>query len=68
MKELKEMYFTEGDIANLLGIKPKTLANRRCEGKGHPPYINIARGGKVLYPKEDFFKWLNKSVVAAKAG
>jgi hypothetical protein len=47
-----ESYYTEQEMARLLGISVRTLRNRHCSGKNHPP-----KTPERLYPKDEFDKW-----------
>lgn len=47
---------TETEMAELLGVKPKTLANQRSRRVG-PPYIKIT-GGIVRYSRTAVAEWL----------
>ena len=49
------------DLAVLVGVTVKTLADWRTEGKG-PTYTKL--GGGVFYRTEDIRQWINDSVVS----
>lgn len=49
-------FYRENEVAEILGISPRTLANRRCAKKEHPPYKRVLGG--ILYPVRDFEIWL----------
>lgn len=44
------------NAADYLGLKPKTLAMMRCQGKG-PPFI---KRGRIFYYKKDLDSWLEE--------
>jgi len=50
-------FYTEAEMAEMLGWKKVTLQNKRYLGTGHPPYKKI--NGTVLYPVKDVEDWLN---------
>ena len=49
---------TPGEVASILGIKPKTVDKWRAEGSG-PPWI---RAGKKLirYPPDELILWIRQ--------
>ncbi|MBA8988889.1 MULTISPECIES: helix-turn-helix transcriptional regulator [Curtobacterium] len=49
------------DVAALLGVSPKTLANWRSAGVG-PSYFKI--GGRVRYDRAVILTWLDAARVA----
>lgn len=51
-------FLSDDQVAEIMGIDKRTLANNRCLGKNHPPYIKI--GGRVRYPEEAVIAWLNR--------
>jgi hypothetical protein len=54
IKDYLEDFYTEQEIATILGISVGRLRNRICEGGDHPPFIP----GKVKrFPKVEFRKW-----------
>jgi len=59
-----EKILTSKEVANLLGIKPQTLAAWRSRGKG-PEYIRVS-GRMVLYRESDLIRWLNQHTVKTK--
>ncbi len=46
----------EENAAKYLGWKPKTLANKRCLGKGGPAFVKV--GGRVFYKKNDLDQFI----------
>jgi hypothetical protein len=52
----------EDVAAELLGTKPKTLANWRCQGGG-PAFLKIGR--LVKYDPDDLFAWREARRVAS---
>lgn len=50
-------FYTENEMAEMLGLKKATLQNKRYLGAGHPPYKRI--NGLVLYPVKEVEDWLN---------
>lgn len=61
MTILTDNYFTEAEVCEVLGIKLVTMKSRRSRGDGFPPFVKIGR--KILYPKEEFSKWIKNQVV-----
>ena len=62
-------YLNQKQIAEILGIKSSTISHHRCVKKKSwetLPYIKI--GGVILYPEEDFFKWLESKTINNKEG
>lgn len=55
-----EKYLTEKEMAAVIKISDKSLKNRRCAGKNHPPFIKL--GSTVLYPESLAHKWLMEKV------
>lgn len=45
-------YLSEGEVANLLGIRVSTLRNRYSLGYDMPPRVKLS-GRKVVFLKED---------------
>ena len=49
-------YFSEDELSELFGHKPRTLANWRAKRIG-PPFVRL--GGKApLYPRDEALAWL----------
>jgi hypothetical protein len=50
---------TAADVSGLLGVKPRTLAQWRCLGKG-PAYLHLSTSprSRVLYLAADVDAWL----------
>ena len=55
--DLYEKRFSVQEAAVLLGCRPQTLHNRRCEGRG-PRYIKIGR--RVFYPESALKEYLER--------
>jgi len=55
--------FSEDDLAEVLDVKPPTLATWRAEEKG-PDYVKL--GKSVFYRKQDVLEWINANVVLTK--
>ena len=65
---VREHYFSEKQMAALMGISPKTLENRRGLGVKHPPVNDRVKiDGRPAYPKVEAIKWLSGGVTAARA-
>lgn len=63
-----EPYFEPNDVASLLKIKPKTLANDRASTKPRwPRPIRMAGGSKILYARSQVIEWLVEQEVASAA-
>jgi hypothetical protein len=52
-QELFSDFYTEEQMAELLGISVLTLRNRHYSRKNHPPRVE----GTRLYLKSEFLKW-----------
>lgn len=50
-------FFREEEVCEILGVKKITMQRRRCVGQGHPPFRKL--GATVLYPKKEFWEWLD---------
>jgi hypothetical protein len=61
----KAMLTTE-EVAQLYGIAAGTLENMRCQNRG-PAYTQLARGGKVLYSRQNVDSWLAAQAVQPRA-
>lgn len=62
-------YLNQNQIAEILGIKSSTISHHRCvkkKGWDTLPYIKI--GGVILYPEEEFFRWLESKTINNKEG
>lgn len=58
-----EEILTEETVAKeYLHLSVKTLANRRAEGKNHPPFIP---GRPVKYLKSSVLEWLRERQISA---
>lgn len=56
---IDKKYYTEREIATILGISPGTVRTWRNRDAG-PSYIKTEGiKGRVLYPIADFEKWLS---------
>jgi len=60
-KMLVENYYSESEMAAILGFKAATLKKNRSLGKGHPPFIKIGR--RAVYPKKEAQNWLKAKEV-----
>lgn len=61
----KTDYMTEDEVAEIWRLKVETLRKKRYTDSQHPPYIKL--GARILYPRSDFFDWLNRQTVRPKA-
>lgn len=53
-----EWYINTSQLAELLSLKPQTLRNWRCSGRG-PQYIRFGGPrGRILYRASDVDEWL----------
>lgn len=52
----KADFYTDDEIAELLGIKKSTLMKNRSLGRNHPPYVRI--GKYARYPKKEADAWI----------
>lgn len=50
-------------LAEILGVSPKTLANWRCSKRLNIPYIKLSRA--VRYRRSDVDAYLNKRTVTS---
>lgn len=55
---LREDFYSEHEMAQILNIKLRTLRLRIGTGTEHPPYIEIGR--ERLFPKDLFREWARK--------
>lgn len=55
-----DFWMTTVDLAALLHVSPKRIAEWRVEGAG-PPYVKVGpgRNGRVLYRRSDIDEWAN---------
>lgn len=61
MKEQEtEKYLSEKEMASMIKVTDRSLKNRRCIGKNHPPFIKV--GATILYPESLAHKWLMNKV------
>jgi len=60
----KEDLLRPEQLCEITGWSPKTLANRRSQGKG-PRYIKC--GAKILYPRGDFEEFLEENLAPARS-
>ncbi|MFJ4924092.1 helix-turn-helix domain-containing protein [Streptomyces sp. NPDC088736] len=53
------------EVAKIVRLSVKTLANRRALGSG-PPYrkLSTGRGGRIRYPKVALMAWLDEHRVS----
>jgi hypothetical protein len=49
-------FFTLAEMAELMGINERTLKNRICSGKGHPPVFRPA-AGVYQFSKREYQAW-----------
>lgn len=54
-------YYTEEEVAEVMGITVSRLRSRRTEGRDHPPAVKIGR--TVYFPKKEADAWLKKRPV-----
>lgn len=55
--------FNEDELAEILEVKPQTLATWRAEERG-PDYVKL--GKSVFYRKADVLDWVNANVVVTR--
>lgn len=55
--------FNEEELAEILEVKPQTLATWRAEERG-PDYVKL--GKSVFYRKADVLDWINANVVVTR--
>lgn len=55
--------FSEDELAEVLDVKPQTLAAWRAEERG-PDYVKL--GKSVFYRKADVLEWINANVVLTR--
>jgi hypothetical protein len=58
----KDDFFTEQEMADLLGIDLGSLRSRRSKGKNHPPYFQSNKRAPVLFPKKEVKKWMDERI------
>lgn len=64
---LRELgYFNEREMAKLRGLKLVSQRNERYAGKG-PPHVTVS-GNQIVYPIEEFKRWLEARTVNSKQG
>ncbi len=52
----------EQDLAQLLGMSPATLANRRREGRAPPSYrMGVRAGSRVSYRLREVAQWIEST-------
>lgn len=51
-------YFTQKEVADIIGVKVPTLNHWRCVKRYKIPYVKLGR--IILYPKDAFNGWLAK--------
>jgi excisionase family DNA binding protein len=57
MKKLDRL-LTPSEAAELLGVRPQTLAMWRCTGRHSLPFVKV--GTAVRYRESDIEKWLQE--------
>lgn len=57
-KEIWERFYSEDEVALILGITTPTLRNRIYANQNHPPYKAIGRA--KWFDKAEFWKWFDK--------
>jgi hypothetical protein len=58
---IEELYTTK-QVADILGLQPKTIANSRYTGMGiNIPFIKIGSGGVVRYKKSELEAYLDEN-------
>lgn len=62
---MDEVLTEEAVAKNYLHLSVKTLANRRAEGRDHPPFIP---GRPVKYLKSSVMEWLRSKQISAVCG
>lgn len=67
-KELPAVAYMDQDaLALLIGVTPKTLANRRAMNpEGYPAPIYFGGNKKPLFPRSDILNWLAREEYQAK--
>lgn len=52
-------------MAEKLGVAPKTLRNRICDGRDHPPYYKPT-AGDFRFPVRDYLQWRRSKIERAR--
>lgn len=67
-KELPAVAYIDQDfLAELIGVTPKTLANRRAmHPEKYPAPVYFGGNKKPLFPRSDILNWLAKEEYQAK--
>jgi len=52
----QQKYLLQKDVSEILNVRIETLNQWRCNQKYNIPYIKIGR--RILYPIDQFYKWL----------
>ena len=63
LSEGAESYLTPDELASLLDLHPRTLANWRHYRKG-PDFIKV--GSRVRYPVSSVVEWLNEHKILTR--
>ncbi len=68
MRIITEDYYSDWEVAWILGISKRRLLVKVCENKDDlPPYIKIPGFRKRFWPKSEFEEWFNQfRIVSAK--
>ena len=53
---MNKLFYRPNEVANILSISTRTLANKRALGNG-PPFLKL--GGVIRYPIDAFETFLN---------
>lgn len=62
---LSERFYTESEVAALLGIGVMSLRTYCTSGRKHPPFKKVGR--TRWFPKDEFWKWFDKSHATVRA-
>lgn len=61
VEALQQEFYTEKEMAKLLGISVARLRNRISEGRNHPPFSGY--GANKRFYRDEFLKWDRKNMV-----
>ncbi len=62
-QKYKQQYFSDSDVATLLGISLKSLRNKLHLERPLPPYIKLPFSRKRLWPVLKVHEWLHRYLV-----
>jgi len=62
MSEFPSPLLSQKQLAEILGVSPRTLERWRSEQQG-PPFVQLVRDGKVRYRVDDIARWLEAQAV-----